>query len=179
MTPATLPSGAKRNRWTSAVLGSLALLLALVRLYMERGPALGAFGALAFAISLSLPAGSRSVHCGLTSSWYPYLADEAPTLATEDPSGWLYAWVVSAERYILLSFTAPTVNTSAGCPSTASGRSVADADDDLGTATPMRQGIPAGEPWVIVASLIARTMIRALIRHSFPRGLTCASVRIS
>jgi hypothetical protein len=51
---------------------------------------LGGFGRLAFAIAFI---GGVLTSGALWADFfvYPYLADEAPTLATEDPTGWLIA----------------------------------------------------------------------------------------
>jgi hypothetical protein len=72
------------------LLGAMVLLLALVRLYTEEWRSLGGFGRLAFAIAFI---GGVLVIGALWADFfvYPYLADEAPTVATEDPSGWLIA----------------------------------------------------------------------------------------
>jgi hypothetical protein len=95
--------------WVSGILlllGAVMLLLALARLYGEQGSAWGSFGRLAFVIAFlggALVAGAFWADLFV----YPYLADEAPEVASSDPSGWfirgfLLSFALSALGWLLV-----------------------------------------------------------------------------
>jgi uncharacterized membrane protein len=88
------------------LLGAVVLLLALVRLYSEQWPAWGGFGRPAVTIAFLggvLVAGAFWADLFV----YPFLADEAPEVASSDPSGWfirgfLLSFALSALGWLLV-----------------------------------------------------------------------------
>jgi hypothetical protein len=88
------------------LLGAVVLLLALVRLYGEQWPAWGGFGRPAVTIAFLggvLVAGAFWADLFV----YPFLADEAPEVASSDPSGWfirgfLLSFALSALGWLLV-----------------------------------------------------------------------------
>jgi uncharacterized membrane protein len=88
------------------LLGAVVLLLALVRLYSEQWPAWGGLGRPAVTIAFLggvLVAGAFWADLFV----YPFLADEAPEVASSDPSGWfirgfLLSFALSALGWLLV-----------------------------------------------------------------------------